>query len=94
MPEIRKINGEDFTIERDPNDSCVVLVINGSDTARACYHETTRRFRGEFDGWGSDASSLDDAINTAAQFLLRARRGISREDACKAIDNLFNKENN
>ena len=82
---IEKIDGEEFVVTEGSN-KCELYVTNGNDTGRVTWHEATRRYRGAFEGWGSDAETVEDAVRTAARRIMQARKGVSREQACEGMD--------
>ena len=90
----RKIvhDGETFIVRPHEQDDCILTVTNGEDEGRVSWHESTKRYRGEFKGWGSDAASVDGAVKVAAQRILETRRGVSRQDACEAMENYIKDE--
>ena len=84
MTRLEKIDGEEFVIEAGTE--CTLKVSNGPDTGFVTWHEATQRYRGKFNGWGSDADSIEKAIKIAARRIISTRKGITREKACKAME--------
>lgn len=84
----RKITHEgEIFIVRPGKDECSLTVTNGDDKGQVTWHEATRRYRGDFEGWGSDAESVDQAVTVVARRILKNRRGVSRQEACEAMEN-------
>ena len=73
-------------IVRPEKDGCTLTVTNGDDVGRVTWHEPTRQFRGDFEGWGSDASSVDNAVQVVARRILANRKGVSEQEACAAME--------
>ena len=71
--------------ERDRQTVCLE-VVSGADVGRVVWHEATRRYRGEFKGWGSDCDSIESAVTRAANRIIETRKGISQKDACEAME--------
>lgn len=82
---IVKIEGQEFVITKGKGD-CELNVTNGDDMGRVSWHAPTQRYRGDFKGWGSDSDSIDGAIANAARRILSTRRGVSKKEACEAMD--------
>ena len=85
MERIEKIDGEEFTIKRGSGD-CVLEVANGDDIGRVTWHKATQQYRGEFNGWGSDANTVEKAVVIAARQVLATRKGISQKEAREAME--------
>ena len=85
MERIEKINGEEFTVRKGKGD-CLLEVVNGDDIGIVTWHQATRRYRGEFNGWGVDCDSVEVAVARAANRIMGTRKGVSRKDACEAME--------
>ena len=86
MERKETIDGEEFVIKRGSGD-CLLEVANGDDVGRVTWHKATQRYRGEFNGWGSDADSVERAVVVAAKRIITTRKGISQQQACEAMEN-------
>lgn len=82
---IVKVDGVDFIV-RDGGGDCKLEVVNGDDVGQVSWHEATHRFRGSYKGWGNDAETVEAAVNAAARRIIEVRKGVSKEDACKAME--------
>ena len=80
-----KIEGEEFIVQQERGE-CVLAVINGEDEGQVTWHDATQRYRGSFNGWGSDANSVEGAVAIAARRIIETRKGISQKDACEAME--------
>lgn len=83
----RKIvyEGESFIVRRGKGE-CILTVTNGEDIGHVTWHEATQQYRGAFRGWGSDAPSVEKAVEVAARRILETRKGISQKAACEAME--------
>ena len=80
-----KIDDQEFVVTKAKGD-CELQVTNGDDVGKVTWHSATQRYRGDFMGWGSDSDSIEGAIDIAARRILSTRKGISKKDACEAMD--------
>ena len=83
-----KVDGEEFVVTSGSRE-CELDVTNGNDTGRVRWHKATQKYRGEFNGWGSDADAVENAVIIAARQILSARKGISQQEACEGMDNFL-----
>ena len=84
MERKETIGGEEFVI-RDGSGGCVLEVVNGDDVGRVTWHNATQRYRGAFNGWGTDADSVEGAVKIAAGQIIETRKGVSQKEACEAM---------
>ena len=86
MPERKVVfEGETFIV-RQGEGECVLTVTNGEDVGQVTWHKPTQRYRGAFSGWGSEAPSVDRAVEVAARRIIANRKGVSQQDACEAME--------
>ena len=85
MDRVEKIDGEEFIVKQGTGE-CMLEVANGSDVGRVTWHKATQRYRGEFNGWGSDTDSVESAVAIAARRIIANRKGISQKEACEAME--------
>ena len=84
MERKETIDGEEFVV-RDGSGECVLEVVNGGDVGQVTWHNATQRYRGDFNGWGADADSVEGAVKIAARQIIKTRKGISQKEACEAM---------
>ena len=84
MERKETIGGEEFVI-RDGSGECVLEVVNGGDVGRVTWHNATQRYRGDFNGWGANADSVEGAVKIAAGQIIETRKGVSQKEACEAM---------
>jgi hypothetical protein len=76
-----KVDGEEFVIT-EGSAKGELDVTNGKVT----WHKATQRYRGEFNGWGSDADRVERAVEIAARRIIQTRKGISQSEAYEEMD--------
>ena len=86
MERLEKIDGEEFVVKQGAGE-CMLEVANGSDIGQVTWHKATQRYRGEFNGWGSDTDSVDSAVAIAARRIIATRKGTSQKEACESMEN-------
>ena len=80
-----KIDDEEFVVTKGSGE-CVLIVTNGNDTGKVTWHSATQQYRGAFKGWGSDANTIERAVENAARRIIQTRAGISQPEACEGMD--------
>ncbi len=80
-----KVDGEEFVVTKGSVE-CELDVTNRNDTGKVTWHEATQQYRGSFKGWGSDANTVENAVETAARQIIRTRKGVSQSEACEEMD--------
>ena len=84
MERTVKVGDMEFTV-RKGHGACNLEVVEGNDVGQVTWHPATQRFRGLFKGWGSDAGTVEGAVQIAARRIIETRQGIAEDDACKAM---------
>ena len=72
-----KHHGEEFAITK--RGACSMKVSRGEHTAVVSIHSATNRFRESLDGWGSDHSSLQKALDATRRRILEKSARPSKE---------------
>ena len=84
MSKPYKYKGEEFLVTKP--EACVMNVTKGEYTAVVSIHAQTNTFRGDLDGWGSNHSSLPDALNAACDRILEKLAQPTPEQLCSEMD--------
>ena len=69
MERVEKIDGEEFVVKQGTGE-CMLEVANGKYVGAVAWHKATQRYRGEFNGWGADADSVEGAVAIAARRII------------------------
>ena len=80
-----KVDSEEFVVT-EGSAKRELDVTNGNDTGKVTWHKATQQYRGEFNGWGSDASTVESAVEIAARQIIRTRKGVSQSEAFEEMD--------
>ena len=80
-------NGEKFTVS-EPKD-CRIEVKGKGLTAYITIHEATGMYRESLDGWGTDQTNLDSALNMICRRILEKSEKPSKEELCKGLGEFY-----
>ena len=86
-----KYQGEEFIITKP--EACAMKVSSGEYTAIVSIHSATNQFRESLDGWGSDHSSLQQALDAACRRILEKSARPTKEQLCSEIDEFYSSLN-
>ena len=81
--------GEKFAVSKP--DKCTMTVSGKGLTAKLSIHEATNQYREELDGWGSDHNSLEAALNSACNRILKKAARPSAKELCAGMDDVYEK---
>ena len=79
--------GETFTVTK--LDACEMEVVGKGLTAKISIHTATNRYRASLHGWGSDYSSLKEALNGACKRILENASRPSPKELCEGMDDFY-----
>ena len=86
-----KYEGEEFVITKP--EACAMNVSRGEYTATISIHSATNQFRESLDGWGSDHSSLQLALDAACRRILQKSAKPTKEQLCSEMDEFYSSLN-
>ena len=79
-----KYQGEEFVVTKP--DTCAMEVSRGGYKAVISIHSATNQFRESLDGWGSDHSTLQQALDAACRRILDKATRPMKEQLCSEMD--------
>ena len=79
--------GETFTVTK--LDACEMEVVGKGLTAKISIHTATNRYRADLHGWGSNYSSLKEALNGACRRILENASRPSPKELCQGMDDFY-----
>lgn len=79
--------GEKFVVTKP--DACKMDVSGKGLTATITIHTATNQYRESLDGWGSDHSTLHDALNSACRRILNKAGRPSAKELCTGMDEFY-----
>ena len=79
--------GEKFTV-LEPKDSRMEVTGKGM-TAYITIHEATGMYRESLDGWGTDQTTLEGAVNGACRRILEKSKKPSEGELRKGLDEFY-----
>ena len=82
-----KYRGEEFLITKP--DGCAMKVTKGRYTAVISIHAATNLFREDLDGWGSEHTSLQAALDSACRRILDKSARPSKEELCSEMGKFY-----
>ena len=85
--QIYKYKGEEFVITKPQ--ACSLKVTKGRVTATVSIHSQTNLFRGALDGWGSNHTSLQAALDAACGRILEQSARPSKEQLCSEMEKFY-----
>ena len=80
-------NGEKFILTKP--DACQMLVSAKGLTAIISIHTKTRQYRAALNGWGYNQPTLDKALNSACQIILKNAASPSAKELCSGMDEFY-----
>ncbi|MDE0453545.1 MAG: hypothetical protein OXI90_17470 [Gammaproteobacteria bacterium] len=86
--KLYKYDGETFKLTFDP-DAYRIAVEGKGLTAFVYIHESTRKFRESLEGWGTDQSSLDAALEGACRRIVNLAKEPRVEELQKRMREYF-----
>lgn len=88
MPEqTYKYRDEEFVITKP--DGCAMKVTKGRYTAVISIHSATNLFREDLDGWGSNHTSLQAALDSACRRILDKLARPPKDELCSEIAKFY-----
>lgn len=72
-------------------DACQMEVSGMGLTAMITIHTVTNMYRESLDGWGSDHTTLRDALDAACRRIIEKAGRPSAEELCKGMDAFYGK---
>ena len=82
-----RYNGEKFKVS-EPKD-CQMEVKGKGLTAYITIHEVTGMYRESLDGWGTDQTNLESALNRACRRILEKSEKPSKKELCKGLGEFY-----
>lgn len=79
--------GETFEVS-EPKD-CRMTVKGKGLTANITIHEATRMYREDVNGWGTDQSSLGDALDGACRRILDLAGKRTKDELCRGMEEFY-----
>ena len=79
--------GEKFKVS-EPKDSRMEVTGKGI-TASIKIHEATRMYRESLDGWGTDQTTLEAALNAACRRILQRSKKPSNDELRKGLEEFY-----
>lgn len=77
-------SGETLIVRHD-KDKDSLAVTDGNDTGHVTWHPATHKYRGDFQGWGSDADTVERAVDIAARRITTTSQGVPETEAVDAM---------
>ena len=85
--QIYKYKGEEFVITKP--EACSLKVTKGRFTAAVSIHTATNLFRGTLDGWGTNHTSLQAALDAACRRILEQSARPPKEQLCSEMEKFY-----
>ena len=79
--------GETFEVS-EPKD-CRMTVKGKGITANITIHEATQMYREDVNGWGTDQSSLQDALDRACDRIIDLAGKKTKDELCQGMDEFY-----
>ena len=79
--------GHDFEVAKP--EACVMKVSNGRHTATVSIHKATNQFRGSLDGWGSNHTTIEKALDAACKRILEKSASPTEKELCSEMDEFY-----
>ena len=80
-----KIDDEEFVITKG-SDENELNVTDGRDTGKVIWYRPTGSYRGQFKSWGSNADTVEIAVERTARQIIKTRKGVSQPQASAEMD--------